>query len=29
MIKSIIDQELRGMIVTFNHKEVFGKREEI
>lgn len=29
MIKSTIDQELRGMIVTFNHKEVFGKREEI
>lgn len=29
MIKSIIDQELRAMIVTFNHKEVFGKREEI
>ncbi len=29
MIKSIIDQELRGMIVTFSHKEVFGKREEI
>lgn len=29
MIRSIIDQELRGMIVTFNHKEVFGKREEI
>ncbi len=29
MIKSIIDQELRGMIVTFNHKDVFGKREEI
>lgn len=29
MIKSIIDQELRGMIVTFNHKEIFWKREEI
>jgi len=29
MIKSIIDQELRGMIVNFSHKEVFGKREEI
>ncbi|MDD3302759.1 MAG: SPFH domain-containing protein [Candidatus Gracilibacteria bacterium] len=29
MIKSIIDQELRAMIVTFSHKEVFGKREEI
>lgn len=29
MIKSTIDQELRAMIVTFNHKEVFGKREEI
>lgn len=29
MIKSTIDQELRGMIVTFNHKEIFWKREEI
>lgn len=29
MIKSTIDQELRGMIVTFSHKEIFWKREEI
>lgn len=29
MIKSTIDQELRWMIVTFSHKEVFEKREEI
>lgn len=29
MMKSTIDQELRGMIVTFGHKEVFEKREEI
>lgn len=29
MMKSTIDEQLRGMIVTFNHKEIFGKREEI
>lgn len=29
MMKSTIDQELRAMIITFGHKEVFEKREEI
>lgn len=29
MMKSIIDEQLRGMIVAFTHKEIFAKREEI
>ena len=29
MIKSTIDEQLRAMIVTFTHKEIFNKREEI
>ncbi|MCT4616838.1 MAG: SPFH domain-containing protein [Candidatus Gracilibacteria bacterium] len=29
MMKSTIDEQLRGMIVMFTHKEIFGKREEI
>lgn len=29
MMKSTIDEQLRAMIVTFTHKEIFGKREEI
>jgi regulator of protease activity HflC (stomatin/prohibitin superfamily) len=29
MMKATIDQELRAMISTFTHKEIFGKREEI
>lgn len=29
MMKSTIDEQLRAMIVTFSHKEIFGKREEI
>lgn len=28
-MKSTIDEQLRAMIVTFTHKEIFGKREEI
>lgn len=29
MIQSTIDEQLRGMMINFNHKEIFGKREEI
>ena len=29
MMKSTIDEQLRAMIVSFTHKEIFGKREEI
>lgn len=29
MMRSTIDEQLRGMIVTFTHKEIFAKREEI
>jgi regulator of protease activity HflC (stomatin/prohibitin superfamily) len=29
MMKATIDQELRAMISTFTHKDIFGKREEI
>ncbi|NUJ97817.1 hypothetical protein HGA92_03475 [Candidatus Gracilibacteria bacterium] len=29
MMKSTIDEQLRAMIVSFDHKEIFGKREEI
>jgi len=29
MMKSTIDEQLRWMVVTFSHKEIFGKREEI
>ncbi|MCH8518335.1 hypothetical protein LAT59_01030 [Candidatus Gracilibacteria bacterium] len=29
MIRSTVDEQLRGMIVTFTHKNVFEKREEI
>lgn len=29
MMKSTIDEQLRAMISTFTHKEIFGKREEI
>ncbi|MBB1564492.1 hypothetical protein HG430_000425 [Candidatus Gracilibacteria bacterium] len=29
MIKSTIDEQLRAMIVSFTHKEIFNKREEI
>lgn len=29
MMKSTIDEQLRGMIVSFSHKDIFGKREEI
>ena len=29
MMKSTIDEQLRAMIVSFNHKEIFAKREEI
>lgn len=29
MIKSTIDEQLRWMMVSFNHKEIFHKREEI
>jgi len=28
-MKSTIDEQLRGMIVAFTHKEIFAKREEI
>ena len=29
MMKSTIDEQLRGMIVSFSHKDIFAKREEI
>lgn len=29
MMKSTIDEQLRGMIVSFTHKEIFSKREEL
>lgn len=29
MMKATIDEQLRAMISTFTHKEIFGKREEI
>lgn len=29
MIRATIDEQLRAMIVTFNHKNIFWKREEI
>ncbi len=29
MMRSTIDEQLRGMIVAFSHKEIFAKREEI
>lgn len=29
MMRSTIDEQLRAMIVTFSHIEIFGKREEI
>lgn len=29
MIKATIDEQLRGMMVLFSHKDIFGKREEI
>lgn len=29
MMKATIDEQLRAMIVSFTHKEIFGKREEI
>lgn len=29
MIKATIDEQLRGMIVEFDHKEIFSKRQEI
>lgn len=29
MMKSTIDEQLRGMIVAFTHKQIFAKREEI
>ena len=29
MMRSTIDEQLRGMIVAFTHKEIFAKREEI
>ncbi len=29
MMKSTIDEQLRGMIVSFTHKQIFAKREEI
>ena len=29
MMRSAIDEQLRWMMVTFTHKEIFGKREEI
>jgi regulator of protease activity HflC (stomatin/prohibitin superfamily) len=28
-MRSTIDEQLRAMIVSFTHKEIFGKREEI
>lgn len=29
MMRSTIDEQLRGMIVAFTHKEIFSKREEL
>lgn len=29
MIRSTVDEQLRGMIVSFTHKNIFEKREEI
>jgi len=29
MMKAAIDEQLRAMMVSFTHKEIFGKREEI
>jgi len=29
MMRSTIDEQLRGMIVSFTHKQIFAKREEI
>jgi regulator of protease activity HflC (stomatin/prohibitin superfamily) len=29
MMRATIDEQLRGMMVTFTHKNIFGKREEI
>ena len=29
MMRSTIDEQLRAMIVTFTHKEIFSKREEL
>ena len=29
MMRSTIDEQLRGMIVAFTHKQIFAKREEI
>jgi len=29
MMRSTIDEQLRGMIVAFTHKEIFAKREGI
>lgn len=29
MMRSTIDEQLRGMIVSFTHKEIFSKREEL
>lgn len=29
MIASIVDEQVRGMIVDFSHKDIFSKREEI
>jgi hypothetical protein len=29
MMASTIDEQLRAMISTFDHKEIFSKREEI
>jgi len=28
-MRSTIDEQLRGMIVAFTHKQIFAKREEI
>jgi hypothetical protein len=29
MMRATIDEQLRAMIVTFTHKNIFAKREEI
>jgi hypothetical protein len=29
MMRSTIDEQLRAMMVTFTHKDIFEKREEI
>jgi hypothetical protein len=29
MMKATIDEQLRAMIVSFTHKNIFAKREEI